>query len=246
MLATTKSAESNVENCGRSRRIPLRFLTIARIAGAGTARIATAQLPDMLTVAVWDLGESRKPGSTQVPRVLRRIGADVVALANHTATNTDSIARNCGYRHRAKVFDAGTSMAVLSRFPLSDAVGELTPAGTVAKVSIHMPHGPLRLVLADFDRRHEEVAAGVVRHELDAWERAILVTGGLGHDLANPHGPWAILRREVVDLVELSGGEPGGERLRGILGRGVEARGAGTMQRAGGGETELIWARISL
>jgi len=203
----------------------------------------------MFTTAVWDLGGERKPGTAQIPPILRRVGADIVALAGHTASNTDSIARNCGYRHRAKLLRDGVPIAVLSRFPLSHAEELSTSAGKIARVTVHLKHGTLALRVVDLSPLLADDAAAAVHSELNglpSGQRAIMIVGSFGHDLATATGGWASLRSELVDLVEISGGHTRGERFRGILGRGVEARGSGTLVRPAGGPTDLVWARVNI
>jgi hypothetical protein len=200
----------------------------------------------MFTIAVWNLGTGRKPGSAQLPQVLRRVGCDVVTLANHTASNTDAIARNCGYRHRAKLLSEAIPVAILAKVPLSDAEVQTTPFGIVASANVHLPHGPVHVVMGLISPDQEDAAAAYVAEELASTAAPILLTGSLGHDLANPRGPWGVLRGELVDLVEVSGGHPSGARAEGVLGRGVEVRGAGTLRRAGGGDAVLTWARFAL
>lgn len=215
------------------------------VIGAVPADQRLRTVPSMFTVAVWDLGEGRKPGTAQIPPVLRRVGADVVALVNHTASNSDMLARSCGYRHRAKLLRDSPPMVVLSRFPVSDANEAETTAGKIGRINVHLPHGVLALRVMDLSRSTAD-AAGAIRNELEVQQCTLLIVGNLGYDLSTVTGAWTALRGELTDLVEISGGHTRGERIRGILGRGIEARGAGTLTRAAGGATDLVWARMSI
>lgn len=211
-----------------------------------TSRRNLVQCADVLTVAMWDLGTQCKPTSFLVPRVLRRVGADLVVLLRHEGPSPATVARQAGYRNRAALdLQSGPEVAVLSRFPLSDARTCTQSAGGLGHVQVHTSRGDLPLTVCDLGEAPAEEAA----HALDECAHSCgtpwLAAGDLGHDLANPFGPWLSVRRNVIDPVQVSGAAPSGSRSHGFLCRGLEPRGAGTLLKAGGGLSDLSWVRLA-
>lgn len=199
----------------------------------------------MLTVALWDLGQDGRPASVQVPRILRRVGADVVAVVRHAGSTPATVARQAGYRHRSCLSLADdVPVTILSRLPLSDAgVSGHWPVSR-ATVRIHTPSAVLPFTVTDLSEAPAPEAARSLE-EAAAGGAPCVITGNLGHDLGNPRGAWLPVRRYLLDPGQVSGGVPAGPRLHGFLSLGVEPRGAGTLRNAGGGGTDLVWVRLA-
>lgn len=199
----------------------------------------------MLTVAVWDLGVDVRPTSYLVPRVLRRVGADIAVLLRHDGSSPATVARQAGYRHRAQLTLAGeTSVSILARMPLADT-HVCASSDAIGHVTVHGSQGSFPLTATDLSDVDPMAAAHALSTCVSQCGPPWLAAGVMGHDLGNPFGPWLPLRRVVIDPGQVSGGVPSGPRVCGFLTQGLEPRGAGTLLAPGGGVNDLAWVRMS-
>lgn len=195
---------------------------------------------------MWDLGGQGRPTSFLVPRILRRVGADLVVLLRYDGPSPATLARQAGYRHRATLdYPERSLVSVLSRFPLSDARPCVHGDGRLGHVRVHASRSELSLTVSDLADLLAEDAARSVRECARACGSPWLVAGEFGHDLGNPFGPWLTVRRMAIDPAQVSGAVPSGPRTQGFLCHGLEPRGAGTLMKPGGGLTDLTWVRLA-
>lgn len=200
----------------------------------------------MLTVALWDLGQGKRPALSSIPKYLRRVGADLVVLIDPPEGTSDTIGRHSGYRSRVTLSsialgDAYGEVAIFARRGLVEDAATEEPG--IARVTLNTGHDPLTLIVAQLDKAAgAQQAADLVSEHTGA----LVLAGDLGHNMANPQGAWALLRKDLIDHIEQCGASPLKERTHGFLSRGVQPRGGATLEKAAGGSSDLVWVRVAV